>query len=363
MIIWGSKVRESRIGAGTFFCPYCAADRPYTHKRMSRYFTLYFIPLFPTSTLAQYVECGKCGTQLADTFLGLTPEEARAAVGPWICPLCNNRNPSSHDRCVSCGGARSLPASAAQRGSPSLAGNAPQGVARGPSRRTFGLVLRFVLIGVGLLVVAAIGLLAVQTYQLTKRAEATHRPSSSSYLYTASRMIGPRGSPASGNSREAGSLAAKLAAAMTTIREEHFTESSKKSLIDQGDTLKVYCDLRPDQCVFLLHLPELRHFEEDARTAMGNYAWNAAQAVLKRNVAPDEPLRLAVGLQGAVSFERVMIGSYSPDGGEGAATVPEVERGFGCERRLAGWLVATDTNGFVTLYAKGKPSASQATNE
>lgn len=60
MIIWGSKSITGTLGAGNFNCPVCATHRPYDQKRVRRFFTLYFIPLFPTSTLGQYVECRGC---------------------------------------------------------------------------------------------------------------------------------------------------------------------------------------------------------------------------------------------------------------------------------------------------------------
>lgn len=60
MIIWGSKAVTGTIGSGNFHCPACATPRPFEQKRVRRFFTVYFIPLFPTSTLGQYVECRGC---------------------------------------------------------------------------------------------------------------------------------------------------------------------------------------------------------------------------------------------------------------------------------------------------------------
>jgi hypothetical protein len=60
MIIWGSKGREKVVGQGQFFCPRCNGTRPFLHKRIAKYFTLYFIPLFETSTLGEYIECQSC---------------------------------------------------------------------------------------------------------------------------------------------------------------------------------------------------------------------------------------------------------------------------------------------------------------
>ena len=60
MIIWGHKGRTKTIGEGTFFCPNCRTTRTFKHEKVSRFFTLYFIPLFETKKLGEYIECQGC---------------------------------------------------------------------------------------------------------------------------------------------------------------------------------------------------------------------------------------------------------------------------------------------------------------
>lgn len=60
MIIWGSRGRVTTIGSGTFHCPRCSSTQPYKHQKLQRYFTLYFIPLFPLDDLGEHIECGQC---------------------------------------------------------------------------------------------------------------------------------------------------------------------------------------------------------------------------------------------------------------------------------------------------------------
>lgn len=60
IILWGSRGFTSTVGEGKFFCPQCGGDQRYEHKQVSRYFTLYFIPLFPIGGGGEYVECLKC---------------------------------------------------------------------------------------------------------------------------------------------------------------------------------------------------------------------------------------------------------------------------------------------------------------
>lgn len=103
MIIWGSKARQRIIGNGVFFCPNCRLDSAYQHIRVSSYFTLYFIPLFPMSTLGEGIQCGKCGSQFNMSILELSREQIMDALQPWVCAGCSNHNPASERTCLACG--------------------------------------------------------------------------------------------------------------------------------------------------------------------------------------------------------------------------------------------------------------------
>jgi len=60
LIIFGRRAVTGSQGGGTFHCPSCGPNKAYTHKRVRSFFTLYFIPVIPLSTLGEYVECGTC---------------------------------------------------------------------------------------------------------------------------------------------------------------------------------------------------------------------------------------------------------------------------------------------------------------
>ncbi len=60
MIIWGSKGKTKVINEGTFLCPVCKNQQRYKHHVVGKYFTLYFIPLFKTKTIGEYIECQNC---------------------------------------------------------------------------------------------------------------------------------------------------------------------------------------------------------------------------------------------------------------------------------------------------------------
>jgi hypothetical protein len=36
-------------------------QRPYTHKAVRNWFTLYFVPVIPMGRRGEYVECSSCG--------------------------------------------------------------------------------------------------------------------------------------------------------------------------------------------------------------------------------------------------------------------------------------------------------------
>ena len=60
MIIVGFRTRKTEIGMGRFLCPNCRGMQTYRRQRMARYFTLYFVPLFPMGTLGEIVQCQGC---------------------------------------------------------------------------------------------------------------------------------------------------------------------------------------------------------------------------------------------------------------------------------------------------------------
>lgn len=60
MIVFGTRIRARVIGEGQFFCPHCQAQRSYWRKRATRYFALYFVPVFPLGQVGEFVECQTC---------------------------------------------------------------------------------------------------------------------------------------------------------------------------------------------------------------------------------------------------------------------------------------------------------------
>ena len=59
---------------GQFLCPQCATQRRYKYKKVTQFFTLYFIPLIPLNKLGEYVECQTCKGTFVPRVLDYKPE-------------------------------------------------------------------------------------------------------------------------------------------------------------------------------------------------------------------------------------------------------------------------------------------------
>ncbi len=60
IFIGGLSDRQKEVSSGSFTCPHCGIPRPYKLMQAGRYFNLYFIPIFRTKDLGQYVQCQIC---------------------------------------------------------------------------------------------------------------------------------------------------------------------------------------------------------------------------------------------------------------------------------------------------------------
>jgi hypothetical protein len=76
LLIFGFRARAKALSTGEFFCGRCGADRSYVLQQIRRWFTLFFIPLFPVGkALGEQVKCSTCGTCFRPEVLN-TPTSA-----------------------------------------------------------------------------------------------------------------------------------------------------------------------------------------------------------------------------------------------------------------------------------------------
>jgi tellurite resistance protein len=75
LIIFGTRGVTYGSDSGNFFCPDCG-ESAYRHRRVRRFFTLYFIPVIPLDLLGEYVECGRCNGTYKPEILELASSSA-----------------------------------------------------------------------------------------------------------------------------------------------------------------------------------------------------------------------------------------------------------------------------------------------
>lgn len=71
-IIFGTRGVRSTIKEGKFLCPQCQEFTHYKHKKVTQFFTLYFIPLIPLGSKGTYVECQQCRNTFIERVLELS---------------------------------------------------------------------------------------------------------------------------------------------------------------------------------------------------------------------------------------------------------------------------------------------------
>jgi hypothetical protein len=73
MIIYGTTGIRSTMKKGEFYCPHCKEPRTYRHRKLVKWATLYFIPIFPMERVAEYIECDHCVSPYEVSVLDYDP--------------------------------------------------------------------------------------------------------------------------------------------------------------------------------------------------------------------------------------------------------------------------------------------------
>jgi Zn finger protein HypA/HybF involved in hydrogenase expression len=69
IIIYGWRGLTSNLSEGDFDCPHCQNHSSYRLRQVRRFFTLFWIPIFPISSAVRYVECDHCSSQFREEVL------------------------------------------------------------------------------------------------------------------------------------------------------------------------------------------------------------------------------------------------------------------------------------------------------
>ncbi|MDG2440763.1 MAG: TerB family tellurite resistance protein [Crocinitomicaceae bacterium] len=73
-IIFGTRGVRSNVQEGQFYCPQCDGQTRFKQKKVTQFFTLYFIPLIPLGNKGTYVECQSCRNTFIDRILEMHQE-------------------------------------------------------------------------------------------------------------------------------------------------------------------------------------------------------------------------------------------------------------------------------------------------
>jgi hypothetical protein len=135
------------------------------------------------------------------------------------------------------------------------------------------------------------------------------RPGERAFRKADKEILINHGTIAFGNSTEAQAMALEYSKNWKIISASFFTNSDSYAVsLTDGDFL-TYCHLDPNNCVFLVHVPQLGKLEPDAKKSIEDLAWMNAQAILRTNSA-HPPTNLGVGIKGVLSYDSIMIGNY-----------------------------------------------------
>lgn len=115
-----------------------------------------------------------------------------------------------------------------------------------------------------------------------------------------------KGKEAFGNNTKARALAADFAKQVQLLRDMGIEKGKKSTVSFSNGKFLTYCQLNADSCAFMVHVPQLRKFSDDAKNFMGTAAWSAA--VNCASTLDPKPKKIAVGVRGAILYDRVLIG-------------------------------------------------------
>ncbi len=183
---------------------------------------------------------------------------------------------------------------------------------------------KFILLGCGffvILIMAAAGVVVFRLVNAAKDFVAEIEKSveasdgATAFRSADSMIVAHHGEVGFGNSEAAIKLARAFSEHIGDSREELFTKRTKpaKFALSDGKFL-VYCHLDELNGVFLVHVPDLRKFDKDAKEYMSLLAWVTAQKVIKESDIAVKPQYVAVGVRGMLLYDRVMHGELAEEG-------------------------------------------------
>ncbi|MDB6031363.1 MAG: hypothetical protein JWM16_1701 [Verrucomicrobiales bacterium] len=156
-----------------------------------------------------------------------------------------------------------------------------------------------------------------------------------------------RGEVAFGNTPTAKQIATILSAKMKELDTTKFTGGNEAGISVTKHEFLTYCSLRPGQCVVLMHVPELRHYDHEAKTLVSELAWKMLQETIRSSGVEGDPLVLAVGIRGVTLYDRVTAGTYVPDFSPTKNGIGATKQGFKSKEELYAFFGDTSAPAFA----------------
>lgn len=63
IVIAGIRDVERDLEATASYCPQCGTDTPCTRRKVTRYLTVFFLPLIPLGARGEVLKCDRCGAR------------------------------------------------------------------------------------------------------------------------------------------------------------------------------------------------------------------------------------------------------------------------------------------------------------
>jgi hypothetical protein len=145
----------------------------------------------------------------------------------------------------------------------------------------------------------------------------------------ANRLININEGPAAfGNSEQAIAIASDFSRSMKALQAVGFksTGSSNRGYSASKHEFLTFCDLRPHQCIILVHVPELRRYSAEAKDTLGDLCWMRGQAALRNQKVGTNGMKVVIGMRGIALYDRVMTGTYVADAKDGNAGLASTSR-------------------------------------
>jgi hypothetical protein len=139
---------------------------------------------------------------------------------------------------------------------------------------------------------------------------------------------------AHGNTAEAKELAVAFSDALLKFRKIGIEPSNRSSTfsLTKGYFL-TYCLLTEQHCIFMVHVPELKNYSENAKSLIADVGWGAAMKLMQ--ATHHRPGTVAVGMRGAFQYDRVIIGRGETAEGKGGVVERTLHGDTDCRTELA----------------------------